>query len=251
MPLIQLCSVVSISFVQLENVCCWQLGKGIYHHEWLRWRGGEGHKELVSGTGVQHFNPCISINKSRNPAYQGKSLLSYKWCGLTVAEFSSAIICPKKPIYKWAGDCKMNPWEHFFQRGGYWQGCIAERMDYEQNYLSQDNSLQGQTLTLHQWGKRGSGCAIEEELFEGGTGPDQLPLEDCKQLLLLPERVSYQPFGGLTLMCQSQDFPISCLCTFCSRPQEKPTLNFFYEEKGLHLIPRINHLEQFQYESPE
>lgn len=158
MPLIQLCSVVSISFVQLENVCCWQLCKRVCYSEWLKWRGGEGHKEPMSGTGVQHFNSCVLINKSRILAYRGKSLLCYKWCGLTVVVFSSAIICLKKPIYKWGGDCKMNPCEQFFffQSGGYWQACIAKRMDYEQNYLSQDNSLQGQTLTLHRWGKRGS-----------------------------------------------------------------------------------------------
>lgn len=114
MPLIQLCSVVSISFVQLENVCCWQLCKRVCYSEWLKWRGGEGHKELMSGTGVQHFNSCVLINKSRILAYRGKSLLCYKWCGLTVVVFSSAIICLKKPIYKWGGDCKMNPWKQFF-----------------------------------------------------------------------------------------------------------------------------------------
>lgn len=156
MPLIQLCSVVSISFVQLENVCCWQLCKRVCYSEWLKWRGGAGHKELVSGTGAQHFNSCVLINKSRNPAYQGKSFLCYKWCAFTMAESSSTIICLKKPVYKWGGDCKMNPWKHFFQRGGYWKGCIEKIMDCEQNYLSQDNSLQSQTLTLHQWGKRGS-----------------------------------------------------------------------------------------------
>lgn len=156
MPLIQLWSVVSISFVQLENVCCWQLCKRVCYSKWLKWRGGAGYKELVSGTGVQHFNSCVLINKPRNPAYRGKSLLCYKWCAFTVIEFSSAIICLKKPIYKWGGYCKMNPWKHFFQRGGYWQGCIEKRMGCEQNYLSQDNSMQGQTLTLHRWGKRGS-----------------------------------------------------------------------------------------------
>lgn len=34
---------------------------------------------------------------------------------MTVVEFSSAIICLKKPIYKQGGDGKMNPGKHFFR----------------------------------------------------------------------------------------------------------------------------------------
>lgn len=147
-------------------------------------------------------------------------------------EFSSAIICLKKPIYKQCGDCKMYPGKHFFQRGGYWQGCTAERMHCEQNYLSQDNSLQGQTLTLHWWGKRGSQEAIEEELFEGGIGPDQLPLEDCKQLLL-SERISYQHRTVRTFWGFHPDVPkVRIFPSLAYRTSGKPALNIFCHKKA-------------------
>lgn len=135
--------------------------------------------------------------------------------------------------------------EAFFQREGYWQGCPAKRMHCEQNYLSQDNSLQGQTLTLHWWGKRGSQEAIEEELFEGGIGPDQLPLEDCKQLSLLSKRISYQhrivrTFGAFHPdVPKIRIFPSLVYCTLFSRPQE--SLHFSVIKRSVPLLTHTKH----------
>jgi len=63
-------------------------------------------------------------------------------------------------------------------------------------------------------------------LFEGGIGPNQLPLEDCKQLSLLSERISYQHRTVRTFWGFHPDvpkvriFPSLAYCTLFSRAEQ-------------------------------